>query len=82
VLCASRCREGSRAMSFTAPLTTPSPVAKALCITSFTLANVLVAWTPAYRIRLQPLGLVCCIMRPRNVSTSTVSRSIRSVRGE
>src|SRR5712692_9853589 len=48
-------------MICTAPLTTPSPLARAACITPFTFANVLVACTPSYRMRLNPLGIVCCI---------------------
>src|SRR6266851_10158343 len=47
-------------MICTAPLTTPSTMARAAWIITFTLANVLVACTPEYRMRLNPLGSVCC----------------------
>ena len=43
-------------MILMAPLTTPSTFARAAWIITFTLANVLVACTPEWRIRLNPFG--------------------------
>src|SRR4029453_3658543 len=57
-------------MSVMAPLTTPSPFARAAWSITFTWAHVLGACTPSYRIRLPPLGSVCCTIRPLHVSTA------------